>query len=214
MKLKTIAYHTILICSIAIACGSCTSKSKNNKQEAQHSIVNTSEFMPEMDKSIMVIFQDSRDNYWFGTKEQGAYRYDGQRLLHFTTKDGLSSNGIRAIQEDKSGNIYFDTGEGINKFDGQTVSKLELVEVDSPSDGWQLTPDDLWFGGKWNENGPYRYDGETLYHLKFPKHPREDEFYGEIRPICPISPYGIYFIYKDRKGNIWFGTSNLGDLPV
>ena len=26
----------------------------------------------------------------------------------------------------------------------------------------------------------------------------------------PWSPFGLYTLYKDRKGNIWFGTSNVG----
>ena len=29
-------------------------------------------------------------------------------------------------------------------------------------------------------------------------------------PNASYNPYGIYSIYKDRKGNIWLGTSNLG----
>jgi ligand-binding sensor domain-containing protein len=37
----------------------------------------------------------------------------------------------------------------------------------------------------------------------------EDEFYAGY-PNASYNPYGIYSIYKDSKGNIWFGTSNLG----
>ena len=45
--------------------------------------------------------------------------------------------------------------------------------------------------------------------MKFPKHHLEDKFYsGGVAPS--FSPYGIYSIYKDSKGNVWFGTSNLG----
>ncbi|HIP31766.1 MAG TPA: hypothetical protein EYG86_03300 [Crocinitomicaceae bacterium] len=37
----------------------------------------------------------------------------------------------------------------------------------------------------------------------------EDEFYKK-NPNSTINPYAIYSIYEDSKGNIWFGTSNLG----
>jgi ligand-binding sensor domain-containing protein len=59
------------------------------------------------------------------------------------------------------------------------------------------------------ENGPYRYDGKSVYHLSFPKHYLEDEYYRNS-PNTPWSPYEGYTIYEDRRGNIWFGTSNFG----
>ena len=162
-----------------------------------------------MDKSIMIIFQDRNDNFWFGSNRQGVYKYDGKVFTHFTVEDGLCNNQIWGIQEDKLGNIYFDTGECISKFDGQTFNTLTLIDENSSTIEWKLEADDLWFKGRLNENGPYRYDGKSLYHLEFPKHELEDEFYSRF-PNVSYSPYGIYTIYKDGKGNIWFGTSTLG----
>jgi hypothetical protein len=37
----------------------------------------------------------------------------------------------------------------------------------------------------------------------------EVEFYSKY-PNATYNPYGVYYIYKDSKRNIWFGTSNLG----
>lgn len=161
----------------------------------------------EMEQQIMKIFQDSKDNYWFGSRSQGVYKYDGKRLIQFSTKDGLCNNRIRGIQEDKFGNLYFDTGSGISKFDGQKFETLRLIK-DYTND-WQLQEDDLWFVGDWNKNGAYRYDGKDLYHLKFPEHPLEAEAY-EINPSPSFNPYEVYNIQKDSKGNIWFGTSVFG----
>jgi len=69
----------------------------------------------------------------------------------------------------------------------------------------------MWFciPGKTGEYGPYRYDGKSLYHLRFPKHPLEDE-YNSRNPNPISSPYEVYTIYKDSKGIIWFGTAALG----
>ena len=74
---------------------------------------------------------------------------------------------------------------------------------------WKLEPGDLWFKGKPGENGPYRYDGKVLYHLEFPRHYLEDEFYAKY-PTVPYSPYEVYCIYTDKNGSVWFGTSNFG----
>jgi ligand-binding sensor domain-containing protein len=37
----------------------------------------------------------------------------------------------------------------------------------------------------------------------------EDEFYSKY-PNSSLNPYAIYSVYKDSKGNIWFGTAYLG----
>jgi len=181
---------------------SSVSNSTRNEQDSSIAIGDT---VSELDKSILIVFQDKNNNYWFGSDGQGVYRYDGNTTIHFSTKDGLSNNRIREIQEDKSGNTFFTTLDGISKFDGQKFTTLAVAEGNE----WKLDTDDLWFMGEPGKNGPYRYDGESLYHLEFPKHYMEDEFYAMI-PNPPYSPYEVYTIYEDRRGVIWFGTSNFG----
>ncbi len=158
-------------------------------------------------KDIWIVFQCKNKDYWYGSNGRGVFRYDGKTLLQFTKKDGLIDDSIRGIQEDNQGNVFITTMGGINKFDGQKFTALPVVE----SNEWKLDPNDLWFSilGGTGEYGPYRYDGKVLHHLKFPKHYLEEEYYKDF-PDKPWSPYEVYTIYKDRKGNIWFGTSNFG----
>src|SRR6266576_5715511 len=85
------------------------------------------EIVPELGKSVMYVFQAKNNDYWFGSNDRGVYRYDGKTLVNFTTKVGLVSNRIRGIQEDKSGNIYFTTYEGISKFDGQAFTTRRVA---------------------------------------------------------------------------------------
>jgi len=146
---------------------------------------------------------------WFGGNDEGAYKYDGENLILYTDKDGLIGSNIIGIQEDKFGNIYFDTTEGVSKFDGQKFTTLEIIENSSVENEWKLEPNDLWFRLGWNNSGPYRFDGKYLYHLPFPKNEMENEFNSKY-PNANYNPYGVYYIYKDTKGSIWFGTSNLG----
>ncbi|MBK6838527.1 MAG: hypothetical protein IPG90_09815 [Bacteroidetes bacterium] len=53
-------------------------------------------------------------------------------MLQFSTKNGLSGNRIRSIQEDKQGNIFISSLGGINKFDGQTLTTLTPVKIILP----------------------------------------------------------------------------------
>ena len=163
----------------------------------------------QIDKTIWTIYQDKKSNYWFGSKENGVYYYNGQRLKHITTENGLVSNEIRGIQEDANGNIFFDTEKGVSKFDGHTFKTLQMANQDSPLNNWVLKPDDLWFRMGSTKNGAYRFDGKYLHFLKFPTSPQEFIFYKN-NPNTSLKPYGLYTIYKDRKGFMWFGTASLG----
>lgn len=152
----------------------------------------------ELDKRIWVIFQDSRNHYWFGSNGNGVYCYNGKNLKQFTTRDGLYSNQIRGIQEDKAGQLYFETPNGINQFNGKAF--IALRPALSPFSEWKLQPGDLWFKGNGAAPGVFRYDGNTLHELAF----------SSISSGNFNANHDVYSIYKDRKGNIWFGTITSG----
>jgi ligand-binding sensor domain-containing protein len=131
-------------------------------------------------------------------------------LTQFTEKDGLSNNQVQSIQEDKSGNIWFGTGGfGVSRYDGRgfttfTNKKNLRLSINSDKE-WKITPNDLWFNAG---GGVYRYDGSTLTYLPLPK-TDFDTKYSKESPNR-LSAYGVYCILKDRKGNLWFGTQNMG----
>jgi len=172
------------------------------------SSIDTGVTITQLDKTIWTIYQDKKSNYWFGSKENGVYFYNGQQLKHITTENGLVSNEIRGIQEDANGNIFFDTEKGVSKFDGRTFKTLQIANPASPLNNWVLKPDDLWFRMGF-KSGAYRFDGKYLHYLKFPTSPQENMFYMK-NPNTSLKPYGLYTIYKDRKGYMWFGTASLG----
>ena len=209
MALRKITFKTILIFGIAITCFSCEGQVKTESKPKTITQKSIGNIIPELDPKAILCYQDKKDNYWFASKEKGIYQYDGKTLLFFDTTDGLISNRIITIQEDKNGNIYFDTPEGISKFDGKNFTTLAVLENDTPKQEWKLEQDDLWFSMGWDKKGPYRFDGKNLHYLEFPKNEMEDIFYAKY-PNVSFSPYGIYRIYKDNKGNIWFGTASMG----
>lgn len=151
----------------------------------------------ELANDIMIIYQDKKNVYWFGSWKSGVYRYDGNTLLHYTTAHGLPNQRIDEIKEDTAGNIFFvscNPSSTICKYDGVGFETLSPVQ----SDDWKLNPNDLWFKHAYRREKVYRYDGVTLHELSLPKPPNLSIFYE------------IYSIYKDQKGNVWFGTNPVG----
>ncbi|MBL7895350.1 MAG: hypothetical protein JNK50_08675 [Bacteroidia bacterium] len=206
MKLNTLLSFSLLLMV------SCTGQNSHTVETTYNTTPPTiADTVKNLSNNIMITYQDKKNNYWFGSWEDGLYKYDGKVILHYTKKSGLSNISIRGIQEDKAGNIYITTLDRIHKFNGQFFSTLNVIESSPLNSNWRLNPDDLWFTalGKNGVNGPCRYDGENLYQLTFPKHFMADEYY-EKYPNNPWSPYDVYYTYKDQKGHLWFGTSNFG----
>ncbi|TYR37831.1 hybrid sensor histidine kinase/response regulator [Sphingobacterium phlebotomi] len=67
------------------------------------------------------VFQDSKGQIWVAT-ESGLCIYDknNQSFMHFTSKDGLPSNLILAMQEDDAENLWISTTKGLVKMDIQS----------------------------------------------------------------------------------------------
>lgn len=162
----------------------------------------------EVSRECWCLLQAKNGDYWFGSEEHGVFRSNGAAIINYTKADGLPSNRVRAIQEDKNGNIYFTTPSGISKYDGRTFTTLTPVDPPDRDNGggWRLHPDDLWFA--WGE-GVCRYDGTTLYDLKMPTSYLEEAFRKE-QPHASYDPYDIFSIHRDSRGHIWLGTSNFG----
>ena len=55
----------------------------------------TSKIISPRFASFWDVLEDRKGNLWFGTKDSGVYYYNGKSFQHFTTKDGLASNGVK-----------------------------------------------------------------------------------------------------------------------
>lgn len=195
----------ILLGALTIA-ASCNGEGYNNSPPSQ---ATAGSIVAEFDLKAAVIYHDSKGQVWFGSPETGVYKYDGNNLVLFTKNDGLCSYTILSVQEDHAGNLYFDTPDGVCRYDGEKFTTLPVTETGNSENEWTSEASDLWFRMGWTHNGPYKYDGKNLYHLAFPKNKIADEFY-KAHPDASYNPYGLYSLFKDSKGNIWFGTANLG----
>ena len=188
---------------------SCNSQGNIDNAQMLHKQESNIGIKTALDSKATIIYQDKKDDLWFASEEKGVYKYDGENLILFTSNDGLKSYRIISVQEDNLGNLYFDTPEGVYKYNGKKFITLSVVDSKESETVWKSGPKDLWFRIGWDKRGPYRYDGKNLYHLKFPKNKIEDKFYKKYSNTS-LNPYAIYSVYKDSKGNIWFGTAYMG----
>lgn len=72
------------------------------------------------------VLEDRKGNCWFGNYGSGVYYYDGKRLQHFTTGEGLISNWINYVYEDKAGNIWFGTDRGASRYDRKSFRNYTM----------------------------------------------------------------------------------------
>jgi ligand-binding sensor domain-containing protein/signal transduction histidine kinase/DNA-binding response OmpR family regulator len=65
-----------------------------------------------------VIFEDSKGRIWLGTADKGLNLYckNDSTFTVFQKKDGLPSNSIKGILEDRECNLWISTDRGISKF--------------------------------------------------------------------------------------------------
>lgn len=73
-------------------------------------------------------FEDAEGHVWFAAENHGVYRYDpeaegkpgAKAFTRFHEKEGLFTNGILSILEDKQGRFWFGGWKGLFRFDGKT----------------------------------------------------------------------------------------------
>lgn len=146
--------------------------------------------------------QDKAGNFWFGTTQNGLYKYDGKSFRQFLVADGLNSNNIWSLLEDKNGKIWIGTEEGVCLYDGKTFAKIQislpkklLPKNRNTHEVFSIMQDKsgkIWFA---TIDGVYIYDGKSF------------------TPFIVNEDTGGYMssnnnaekILEDKAGNIWFG---------
>jgi len=199
-KLKNHIFFLLLGSIIFSSCNGQTSTSQTtSKKTEQHpQIIRT---LGTNNENVSCELVDKEGNLWFSIRGEGAYRYDGKTFTNFTTKDGLCSNNVGPIIQDKAGNILFGSNKGICKYDGKKFINIPITDTLSITSLFEDRDGNIWFGAM--NKGIYRYDGTNLTNVLYKyRHP----FYGD--------KYEKYIgdIIQDRNGNLWFSSWNGGGV--
>lgn len=96
------------------------------------------------------ILRDRRNNLWVGTAGQGLWRvkFDDDGNVLFTERatalTGLLADGVVALAEDREGNIWGGTPEGINRLTPHKVAQVTNIGLVAGVE--RAGPDALWVG--------------------------------------------------------------------
>lgn len=121
------------------------------------------------------------------------------RFRHFSVEDGLSSNSVRALLQDKYGFLWMGTEEGLNRYDGTTIKSYPICPETAGKYIASLygTDERIWIG---TDEGVYTYTYETETFAFF-----DPATSNNVR-ITSI----INHILEDKDGNLWFSTNGQG----
>lgn len=124
------------------------------------------------------------------------------RFIHFTTQDGLCSNQILDIAQDKFGKIWFATQNGLTCFDGfhYNIYRNNIEQSNSISDNTitALTIDsdgNLWAG---TQDGLNKFDYTTRTFTRY---------YTDKQQKNSLRSNHIKALYADKEGFLWIESA-------
>ena len=164
--------------------------------------------------NVQCSLQDKAGNLWFGTTQNGLYKYDGKQFSRFLEADGLNSNNISSLLEDKVGKIWIGTDSGLCLYDPAILHKTgnkTFTEINLPL---PLNPapnkDDPYYSSQWvysimqtrngklwfvTRGGVYIYNGNSFTTFTI----------TEASNGIKNSDFKPERILEDKAGNLWFG---------
>ena len=74
------------------------------------------------------IYLDRHNSLWVGTENNGLYRIHGGVVDHYGSPDGLSSNSVGAFYEDREGNLWVATDNGLDMFRDTPVVSYSMAQ--------------------------------------------------------------------------------------
>ncbi|MCR4029574.1 MULTISPECIES: two-component regulator propeller domain-containing protein [Flavobacterium] len=140
--------------------------SKTNKVKNYHS-----------DYNIRCIAEDQNNNLWIGTVEGGLLLFDRKTRTYkkYTTQNGLSSNTVLRLLEDKQGNLWMSTYHGISRFN----PKNNTFRNFGVTDGLQGTQFS-WNAGTKLSTGEFIFGGINGFNVFFPDRIKDKKNTGKF----------------------------------
>lgn len=81
-------------------------------------------------RKILCAYEDRKGRLWVGTFGGGVNLFSNDSFVHFSVKEGLSSNIIFAITEDNAGNLWLSTDKGVSRLNPDSKEIKNFDESD------------------------------------------------------------------------------------
>ncbi len=148
---------------------------------------------------VSSIFQDQRGNLWIGTNGGGLCRFTGSKFDVYTRKDGLLSDLILDIKEDKNGNLVILSILGLSVFDGQSFENHTSNDIQfiSARRLYQDKAGNFWFRANSSQNNPevFLFDGYNFKNFS--------DQYDQLKNFSNLNT-----IVVNEEGNILISAGN------
>jgi ligand-binding sensor domain-containing protein len=141
------------------------------------------------------VFRDREGTLWVGTDGRGVYHQAGQQFVHYTTRQGLVNNFVRAFLQSRDGSVWIATDEGVSRWTRSTFTNYQMSDGLCYFSTRSILEDrngDLWIG---TDRGVSR-----LHNNKF----ETDDAVQALREEK------VWAIHQDPEGGLWFGTRTGG----
>jgi ligand-binding sensor domain-containing protein len=146
-------------------------------------------------RDVRVITRDREGSLWIGTNGGGLTRLREGRVRIYATEEGLPSDVVNSILEDRQGSVWLATGGGLVRLDGSRMTTF-TVRDGLPAERILSLAEDhdggLWVGT--NGGGLAR-----LVAGRFTAYTAADGLPGDV----------IFGLHVDRHGRVWIGGQGL-----
>jgi ligand-binding sensor domain-containing protein len=148
---------------------------------------------------------------------KGVNRYDGHEFRIFTTANGLAGDTVQDIFQDKAGTLWFATGFGVSRYDGETFNNIMMngpMGMHVLPEEWnrvkaitQDTAGNFWFGSE---------AGITYYNLKTSdfRHFGVDPDLLPFQEMAQAGSAKITDLQFDAKENLWMSQDDTDEEYV
>jgi signal transduction histidine kinase/ligand-binding sensor domain-containing protein len=158
---------------------------------------------------------DRNGSLWIGTPDHGLLHVHQGRTDRFTQSDGLSGDYVNKLFEDREGNIWVATLNGIDRFRDFAVPTISVKEGLSNAIVWSVLAakdGSVWFGtpdglNRWN-NGQITIYRKQRANSASGGTKQEREL--NVREVADagLPDNGVESLFQDDAGRIWAFTAN------
>ncbi|WP_234570737.1 sensor histidine kinase [Rhodohalobacter sp. 614A] len=158
-----------------------------------------SDFIYSSHYSVVDLILDHEESIWIATTSNGIRQYTSTPIYQGPDYEILDEQGITAVLNGTNGSVYVGTNcDGVYEFNGTDVNHYSVENGIENVCVWSLMEEEdgtLW-AGTWGGGVYYKSPGQTMFE--------------EFTPPMFENVSVFLALYKDRKGNIWFGTYHSG----
>ncbi len=139
---------------------------------------------------VRFLLSDRRHSLWIGTRAKGLYRLNAGKLDHFDIADGLSGDTVRKMFEDREGDLWVVTDNGLDMFRDLPVITYTTRDGMPDNEALAIAAQDdgtVWVGAR-----------GALVRIT-------NEGFSTITPKTGLPTSEVHELFRDSHNQLWVG---------